>query len=234
MSNEIVINSNRPLLPEEIQAGEKIGKWYKNCCAIRGLESKFRTQLARINGKSTFSVNRVVASEHRKKLTQEVEATVLNFYPTDAGKEWEKTVPFAEDNIRRWTDIHKYLITAENEYLPIVVRDKQEELQAVALVFQYKWSLYLSLRVLATVPQNLGDKGRYRGAGTAAFEDAVFLAIRKGLDGIQLASGVNATDFYRKLGVQFEDWISGELPSEEFPTFLKERGGRAIPAGKHL
>lgn len=206
--------------PIQIQAGKKILKWYRDCSEVRAIENQARSQLIEQNaGKNnnTFSAERIVTKKGRQKLAVEVDE-ILKFYASDEGRQFLQQNPLAEGNRDRWRDIASYLVF-DRSYMPIVIRDKDHKIAAVELVtakHQFR------LEHLAAAPQNLGKK---TGAGTAAFEDAVWLCARKGYDALYLTATNSSRPFYTKLDVPL-NYNHGCLPATEFAAFLQNHGGK--------
>jgi hypothetical protein len=197
---------------------------------MRALEHKARRRLFNRNideNKPRFSTTRIVSSKRCQRLKSEVNA-ILNFYDSPDGITFMANEELAEDNRDRWKEIEPW-IGSKYGFTFIVVRNSADELQAVAAVDKNPFTTALDLNVIATVPQNLGKNGKCRGAGTAAFEDAVFLCIRKGYDEIQLTPSSSAIPFYEKLGFDCED-CTLYLSEKEFPTFLNRFGGKSLPS----
>lgn len=229
MSNLIISNSSAnniaTLSDTEKKAGKKILKWYKKCSADREKELADRSQIIQQNvaqNTTVFTVDRVITKSDRKKLASEARK-IANFYDTSAGQQLLQDHPLAKDNQDVWINTVNNL-DYNDSYLPIVVRNNTKEIQSVALVNMNK---HFRLQELATAPQNLGKKS---GAGSAAFEDAVWLCKRRGFDSLNLVTKDSARIFYQKLGVHCPLW-SGSLKAEQFPDFFRDHGGKAKPAG---
>jgi hypothetical protein len=218
-----------PITDSERIAGIKILRWYTNCRDVRSIENKLRSYVLKKNSKNrqpVFSVHRVVTANERKKLEQEV-GTILAYYNSPDGRELLDVNQLAEANKSIWMSISLNL-SEKNCFLPIVVRDRNGELQSVALVLPDKIASTLHLEDLATLPLNLGRGGKYRGAGTAAFEDAVFLCARRGFSKISFTTAPSSRPFYGKLGVHLVDNL-GSLSFDKFRSFFLKHGGKAHP-----
>jgi hypothetical protein len=188
--------------------------------AARKWERQERSQI--LQGKEPlFVVERIVTEEGRSQLRAKV-VEILNFY--ELQMQSEVSLVLRDMNRSTWKSIDVALQCLPND-LPIVVWDKnRSRVQAVAMV-SCSEPFYLHLEFLATAPHNL-DK--HSGAGTAAFEDAVWLGKRRGALKLGLLSRRSALPFYEKMGVQLESY-QGTLLRRSFDDFLRKKGGKATP-----
>jgi hypothetical protein len=215
---------------KEREAGEKIVRWASRCLQVRKLEYNLRAQMKR--GDSPFLVERVLTQERLDFFRKEVKA-ILEFYETLDGQKFLEQNSLAKSNRQRWEGIDIYAHVEpfwDPPYcIPVVVRDAQGALQAASFVSTDRRCPIVELEQLATAPHNLGKKS---GAGTAAFEDAVWFCMRKGCKAIKLTAVPEAVQFYKKMGAIFSEgdgsW-DAILPCKMFLPFLRERGGAGVP-----
>lgn len=211
--------------PDKIEAVNKIGKWIKRRFEARKnvrRENTFKAGSKASKIKVRFITERIQL-EGRNQLGNEVNA-ILRYYASSDGKLFLQTNPSADDNRTIWMDISKSLVL-NSSYVPIVARNENQELEAMAMVSITQKFNRFCLEQLATAPHNLGKRS---GAGSAAFEEVVRLCQETGYESLTLNTMNKSQSFYENKGVKF-DYNHGTLQKADFPEYFKKHGGIAKP-----